>query len=181
MEEVYSSAMKDQTRWQPRQADSELEAEMLRRLMVRFGTEEKRAEATIAAARVEPRARLSRTTDSSGTVEVQEGFDRAWRRVGLALDRIGFTVEDRDRTKGIYFVRYIDPEVDNKVEAKGWLSRLAFWKGSDDKPVDSKIQYRIYVKESSDISTVQVLTREGGVERSETAVKILNLLYEQLK
>jgi len=181
MEEVYSSEMKDQTRWQPRQADSELEAEMLRRLMVRFGTEEKRAEATIAAARVEPRAKLSRTADSSGTVEVQESFDRAWRRVGLALDRIGFTVEDRDRAKGIYFVRYIDPEVDNKVESKGWLSRLAFWKGSDDKPVDSKIQYRIYVKEGSDVSTVQVLTREGGVEKSETAVKILNLLYEQLK
>jgi len=181
MEEVYSSAAKDQTRWQPRPPDSELEAEMLRRLMVRFGTEEKRAEASIAAAKVEPRARLTRTADSSGTVEMQEGFDRAWRRVGLALDRVGFTVEDRDRAKGIYFVRYVDPELDNKVESKGWLSRLAFWKGSGDNAMDSKAQYRIYVRENSNATTVQVLTREGGVEKSETAGRILNLLYEQLK
>ncbi|HRE16636.1 MAG TPA: outer membrane protein assembly factor BamC [Rhodocyclaceae bacterium] len=180
MEEVYSTTAKDQTRWQPRQPDSELEAEMLRRLMVRFGTESKRAEASIAAAKEEPRARLTRAAESSGTVEVREGFDRAWRRVGLALDRVGFTVEDRDRAKGIYFVRYIDPEADNKADAKGWLGRLAFWKSSDS-PVDSKIQYRIYVRESGDLTTVQVLTKEGGIEKSDTAVKILNLLYEQLK
>ena len=39
MYEVYISEGKYQTRWQPREADPELEAEMLRRLMVRFGTE----------------------------------------------------------------------------------------------------------------------------------------------
>lgn len=181
MEEVYSSLSKDKTIWQPRQPDSELEAEMLRRLMVRFGTEEKRADASIAAAKIEPRAKLTRVGDGSGTVDVQEGFDRAWRRVGLALDRVGFTVEDRDRTKGIYFVRYIDPELDNKVESKGWLDKLAFWKSSGSKSVDSKIQYRIYVRDAGNSSSVQVLTREGGVEKSDTAVKILNLLYEQLK
>lgn len=180
MEEVYSTTAKDQTRWQPRPPDSELEAEMLRRLMVRFGTEGKREEANIAATKVEPRAKLTRAGDGSGTVDIQEGFDRAWRRVGLALDRVGFTVEDRDRAKGIYFVRYIDPEVDSKVESKGWLSKLAFWQGSD-KPVDSKAQYRIYVRESGEVTAVQVLTREGGIEKTATAGKILNLLYEQLK
>ena len=48
---------------------------------------------------------------SDSTVEVDEGFDRAWRRVGLALDRVGFTVEDRDRVNGVYFVRYVDPDL----------------------------------------------------------------------
>ena len=72
---------------------------------------------------------------------MEEPFDRAWRRVGLALDRIGFTVEDRDRAQGLYFVRYVDPDADNKSPSKGFLSRLAFWR-SDDKPVQGGSEYR---------------------------------------
>ncbi len=180
MEEVYTSSAKDDTRWQPRPPDSELEAEMLRRLMVRLGTEEKRAEVALAQIKAEPKARLSRSDDGSGTVEVQERFDRAWRRVGLALDRVGFTVEDRDRTKGLYFVRYVDPQLDSKKEDKGWLSKLAFWK-SDDAGLDSKVRYRIFVRDGGTSSTVQILTSEGGVDRSDTARKILSLLNDQLQ
>lgn len=133
----------------------------------------------MAAAKVEPRARLTQTADGSGTVEVQENFDRAWRRVGLVLDRVGFTVEDRDRSKGIYFVRYVDPGVDSKKQDKGLFSKWAFWQSKED-PL-SKEQYRVYVRESGDVTTVQVLTREGGIEKSETSRKILGLLFEQLK
>ena len=86
----------------------------------------------IAAAKEKPveRAKLSRGNDGAGTLEVQESFDRAWRRVGLALDRVGFTVEDRDRSKGLYFVRYVDPETDGQKKDDGFLSKLAFWKGA---------------------------------------------------
>ena len=180
MEEVYTSSAKDETRWQPRAADPELEAEMLRRLMVRLGSDEKRAEVAVAEAKAEPRAKLAKADDGAGTVEVQERFDRAWRRVGLALDRVGFTVEDRDRSKGLYFVRYVDPGLDNKKEEKGWLSKLSFWKG-DSANASSKEQYRIYVKDAGSVSDIQVLSPEGGADRSETARKILSLLYEQLK
>ncbi len=181
MEEVYTSSAKDDTRWQPRASDPELEAEMLRRLMVRLGTEEKRAEAAVASARAEPRAKFAKADDGSGSVDVQERFDRAWRRVGLALDRVGFTVEDRDRSKGLYFVRYVDPGLDSKKEEKGgFLSKLAFWKSSD-ADLDSKVRYRIYVRDNGPTSTVQVLSSEGGADRSDTARKILNLLYEQLQ
>jgi len=98
MEEVYTSSAKDDTRWQPRPADPELEAEMLRRLMVSLGADNERAQASVAAAKAEPRAKLASSNDGGGTLEVYERFDRAWRRVGLALDRGGFTVEDRDRS-----------------------------------------------------------------------------------
>ena len=181
MYEVFITERKDQTRWQPREPDPELEAEMLRRLMVRFGADQKKAEAQLAAAKTKPadRAKLTRGGGGVGTLEVQESFDRAWRRVGLALDRVGFTVEDRDRSKGLYFVRYVDPESDGQNKDPGLLSKLAFWKG-DDKS-DSKIQYRILVKDQGSSCTVQVLSREGGVDRSDTAKKILGLLYEQLK
>ncbi len=180
MYEIYVTEGKDQTKWQPREPDPELEAEMLRRLMVRLGSDDKRAAAQIAAAKEKPadRARLSRGNDGAGTLEVQESFDRAWRRVGLALDRVGFTVEDRDRSKGLYFVRYVDPEVDGQKKDDGFLSKLAFWKASGPDP---KIKYRIYLKEVGSSTTVQVLSFEGGVDQSETSKKILSLLYDQLK
>ncbi len=179
MYEIYVSEGKDQTKWQPREPDPELEAEMLRRLMVRFGSDQKRAEADMAAARTSPadRAKLTRSNDGAGTLEVQESFDRAWRRIGLSLDRVGFTVEDRDRSKGLYFVRYVDPELDQKKD-DGFMSKLAFWKSA--KP-DAQTRYRIFVKDGGPLSTVQVLSAEGGVDQSETSKKILSLLYDQLK
>lgn len=177
MEEVYTSTAQDQTKWQPRSPSPELEAEMLRRLMVRFGVQDDRAKAQIAgAATAAPRATLSR---ANGSLSINEQFDRAWRRVGLALDRVGFTVEDRDRSKGLYYVRYIDPEIDNKsAERKGWLSRLKFW-GSSSKPKNE--QYRIQIRDADSGAEVNVLNKDGVREQSETASRILSLLYEQLK
>ncbi len=180
MEEVYTSSAKDDTRWQPRPPDPELEAEMLRRLMVRLGSEEKRAAASLVSIKAEPRAKLAKSDDGAGTLEVLERFDRAWRRVGLALDRVGFTVEDRDRSKGLYFVRYVDPEADNAKKDSGMLSKLAFWK-SPEPLASSRVQYRIYVRDNGPDTMVQVLSSEGGADKSETAKKILNLLYQQLQ
>lgn len=181
MYETYVTEGKDQTRWQPRPADPELEAEMLRRLMVRFGTDEKRAAAAVAVAKEKPleKAKLSRGADGVASLEMQEKFDRAWRRVGLALDRVGFTVEDRDRSKGLYFVRYVDPETDGQKKEEGFLSKLTFWKGSSS--ASAQTQYRVFVKDEGAASTVQVLSREGGTDQSDTSKKILALLYDQLK
>ena len=179
MEEVYTSAAKDETRWQPRPPDADLEAEMLRRLMVRLGAEEKRAEVAIASAKADPKARLAQAGDGSGTIQVKDRFDRAWRRVGLALDRVGFTVEDRDRSRGLYFVRYVDPETDNRVKDDGLLSKLTFWKKGDS--ADARQKYRVFVADAGQESSVQILTPEGGVDKSETARKILGLLVQQLQ
>jgi outer membrane protein assembly factor BamC len=177
MEEVFTTSAKEETKWQPRPPDPELEAEMLRRLMVRFGVQDERAKAQlVATGNTIPRATLAR---GQGTLALNEQFDRAWRRVGLALDRVGFTVEDRDRSKGLYFVRYIDPEIDNKsADNKGWLSKLKFW-GSSEKPKTE--QYRILVKGAEAGAEVNVLSKEGVRDHSETAGRILSLLYEQLK
>ncbi|MCK9202791.1 MAG: outer membrane protein assembly factor BamC, partial [Gallionella sp.] len=182
MYEIYVNEGKSDTKWQPHPADPELEAEMLRRLMVRLGVEESRAKTMVAAEQPQERAKLSRAKDGAGALLLEEAFDRAWRRVGLALDRVGFTVEDRDRSQGLYFVRYVDPEIDGKSknDDKGLLSKLMFWKGSAaDKPTQA--QYRIHVKAAGESTTVQVLTREGGVDRSDVSKRILGLLHEQLK
>jgi len=180
MEEVYVTADRDQTKWQPRPPDPDLEAEMLRRLMTRFGVQQARAKVEVAAAQTPARATLLKGKDGAGTLSVNDQFDRAWRRVGLALDRVGFTVEDRDRSKGLYFVRYVDPDADNKTaQAKGFFSKLNPFGKSDKKP--SSEQFRIEVKDADSVSQVSVLGKDGNLEKSDTAARILSLLYEQLK
>ncbi|OYD52753.1 hypothetical protein CGK74_16370 [Thauera propionica] len=180
MMEIYPTEAKDSTIWQPRPADPELEAEMLRRLMVRLGAEEARAEAALTQAPAEERARIAAGSDGQVSLNMEEPFDRAWRRVGLALDRIGFTVEDRDRAQGLYYVRYVDPDADNKSPEKGFLSKLAFWR-SDDKPAVGGSEYRLRVQGLGDNSRVTVMTREGGADSSETAKRMLGLLQNELR
>jgi outer membrane protein assembly factor BamC len=167
--------------WQPRPADPELEAEFLRRLMVRLGTPEEQAKAMLAAAPPQQRSALKKGLDGQELLEVFEPFDRAWRRVGLALDRVGFTVEDRDRQKGVYFVRYADPdaEMDRRTREKSMFSWLAFWRS--DEPKVKAEQYRVAVSAQTDNSRIQVLDKNGAAESSPTSHRILTLLHEQLK
>ena len=182
MEEVITGPGTPQPdiRWQPRPSDPDLEAEMLRRLMARFGVDDAQAKSQIASAQAAPpRATLSRGDDGAGMLALNEQFDRAWRRVGLALDRVGFTVDDRDRSKGVYYVRYIDPQVDGTGDQGGFFSKLKFW-GSD-KPKPNE-RFRIEVKDANAAGCqVNVLNQDGTRERSDTAGRILALLYEQLK
>ncbi|HET9733815.1 MAG TPA: outer membrane protein assembly factor BamC [Burkholderiales bacterium] len=167
--------------WQPRPADPELEVEFLRRLMVRLGTPSEKAQALVATAQPPQRATLKKGLDGNELLEVLDPFDRAWRRVGLALDRVGFTVEDRDRQKGVYFVRYADPEADmsRKSSEKSMFSWLAFWR--DDGPKVKAEQYRVAVVGETETSRVQVLDKTGAAESSPTSRRILTLLHEQLR
>ncbi|MBM3385269.1 MAG: outer membrane protein assembly factor BamC [Betaproteobacteria bacterium] len=181
MTEVFVDALRQRTMWQARNPDPELEAEFLRRLMVRLGTGEEQAKRQLAVAPQVARAALSKDIGGIETLEVFEPFDRTWRRVGLALDRIGFAVEDRDRQKGEYFVRYADPEAEMaKLDDKrGMLSRLAFWKPSDRK--EKTEQYRIHVHQLDGKCVVQVLAKDSAAEGSRSSRRIISLLHEQLK
>ena len=178
MIEVYDSANKDRTVWQPRPADPELEAEMLRRLMQRFGVEKARADSMLAKQQTPEQARVIKESGAS-VLEMDEGFDRAWRRVGLALDRVGFAVEDRDRSKGVYFVRYIDPEVDNNSKADtGLFAKMAFWRSKKDQTTP---QLLVVVKDAGEKSRVNVSGADGKPVDATTQTRILNLLQKELK
>lgn len=155
-----------------------LETEVLTRMMVRFGAEESvaRTEVTQALAPAGPGSdpvRLVKAADGTSVLEVDDSFSRSWRRVGLALDRIGFTVVDRDRTKGIYYVRYADPDT-AKVEPS-WWSKLQFWKDTTEKPE----QYQVVVAGSETRSTVAVRGADGAPDRSANGEKILSLIRSQ--
>ena len=183
MEEVYvPGSGREQTKWQPRETDPTLEAEFLRRLMVQLGAQEDKAKQMIASTAQQPeRAKLKKGPDGSEVLEVDEPFDRAWRRVGLALDRVGFTVEDRDRAKGLYYVRYADPDADmkSKDEKPGLLDKLAFWKSSE--PKVKAEQYRVSVAQESEGSQVRVLGKDGKADATATGHRILSLLHQELK
>jgi outer membrane protein assembly factor BamC len=194
VEEVYTNNNQDRTVWQSREADRDLEAEMLSRMLVKMGAAETqvaaaaakapaavRSGATPVAAPAESRNAVLENS-GAGPLVVNDSFDRAWRRVGLALDRVGFTVEDRDRSKGVFFVRYVDPEVDRQADAskgESWTEKLKFWKSAPKTPTP---QYRILVSDAgAAMSQVQVQNTQGTTESSSTGKKILALLYEQLK
>jgi outer membrane protein assembly factor BamC len=193
MEEIYVSNTQDQTRWQALPADREAEAEMLSRLLLKIGGPEATTQTasldkskgapTRATQPPPPESRNAVLENASGgPLVVNDGFDRAWRRVGLALDRVGFTVEDRDRSKGLFFVRYIDPEAEapkTAGEKTSFVDKLMFWRAP---PKGSQPQYRIHVADSgTNTSQVQVQNSQGVPENSATGRKILGLLYEQLK
>ena len=187
--------------------DAELDTELLRRLMVKLGVEEQKSKSIIADAVNLKRAEVIKEADGSATLLLTDAFDRSWRRVGLALDRIGFVIEDKDRSNGIFYVRYADVDIDDapkkskgffeslkfwgssdtkstepKKDEKSMIEKLKFW-GSDDKEkVNPEKQYRIKVADSDHgNSIVTVVDKDGARIRTTTANRIIALVYEQLK
>ncbi len=168
-------------RWEPRRPEPEFEAEILKRMLVFLGSPREQAQqvAQAAVAPAQPRTEQAVIvgTGASQRLSMNDAFDRAWRRVGLALDRVGFTVVDRDRTAGTYFVRYADPEMLARSEP-GLLDRLRFWGSSERATAE---QYRILVKENAGKSEVAVLNAQGNPDGSPIAERIIKLLHEQLR
>ena len=189
----------------------ELDAELLRRLMVKLGLADKRAKEIIAAPISQKRAEIKKEADVSSSVEIQDPFDRAWRRVGLALDIIGFVIEDKDRSNGIYFVKYADVDIDDSPKKKKGVldslmfwsdddkkdkqakdtsqtkekplsERLKFWGGSDKEKTNPEKQYRIkIISIDNGGSQVVIEYQDGKKNTSSTANRIISLLYDQLK
>jgi outer membrane protein assembly factor BamC len=184
LEEVFVSPQQDRTMWTARPADPQLEAEFLSRLMVKLGVREEAARATVAAPAAAPgttAAPRARLVAGSAALQMDEGFDRAWRRVGLALDRSGFTVEDRDRAGGLYYVRYADPRrAGSSSEEPGFFARLFnLGRGGDDAAAPGR--YRVAVKSEGERTTVSVQNPQGAPENGEIGQRIIGLLVEDLK
>lgn len=176
MVEKYQSGNTGTTVWEPRAADPELEAEFLRRMMVRMGVSEEQSKKVAAAAPTLQTSKIA-TDNGQSVIQISEAFDRAWRRVGLALDRTGFTVEDRDRAQGLYFVRYVAPNPDKKEP--GFLAKLFNLSGDANTPV---LKYRILVKSNNPTQTVvSVQNATGAVAEAKDVQNILKVLADDLK
>jgi outer membrane protein assembly factor BamC len=168
------------TVWTSRPNDPQLEAIFLTRLMERLGVSQESARAQLAAAAAAPaktpKAKFVQEGANTGRIDMSSSFDRAWRDAGLALDRSNFTVEDRDRSKGIYFVRYVNPK--EVGESKGFFSKL--FSSRDDSSLKAK-RYRVVLKSSSDnLTQIYVQDDAGNPENTPAGYRLLTLLDEQL-
>lgn len=187
--EIYSDERREGTVWRARPADPQLEAEMLSRLMIHLGARDEPAR-VMAAAQAAPAASAvagsagsagagptarARALPGGAALEVDESFDRAWRRVGLTLDRSGFSVEDRDRAAGVYFVRYVDPKSAGKDEP-GWWGRLM-----GETTTQAPVRYRVALKANGAKTTINVLTSAGGTEVGENGSRIATQLVNDLR
>ncbi len=181
MVEVYTTPQKDFTKWEPRPTEPDLENEILTKLLVKLGASETVArgavENPVAGTPVEPRARVLTGTPGSA-LEVDDGLDRAWRRVGLALDRSGFSVEDRDRAAGLYFVRYVDPKTAGQDASPGFFAKLF---GASTDSSGAAIKYQVALKADGSKTIVSVLDSQGAPDGSENSKRIAARLADELK
>jgi outer membrane protein assembly factor BamC len=177
VEEIVVSGQEEgTTKWGPRPPDPGMESEMLKRMMVYLGVKPEKAEhAVTEAAPKAARAELVQQGSGQATLVMHDDFEKSWRNVGIVLDRVGFAVEDRDRLQGLYYVRYSDPLKNQK--SGGFLSKLAFWSDKEQKVE----HYQIKLSDDGADTRVVVLDAQGKPETSVTAVRILNVLYDELK
>ena len=178
MVEVYTTERSNTTAWQAGPADPEVEAEYLGLLMRKLGMTTVQANAVAVPEAPKASAVLVNAGAADAYVQMSEAFDRAWRRVGLTLDRSGFTVEDRDRSKGLYFVRYAY----QPPQAEGGIMKkiMNFKWGSDSKDA-AALKYQIEVKSAGAQCTVKVLDAKGQPDSTDAGRAILKLLANDLK
>ena len=166
------------TIWTTRPNDPELEAIFLARLMERLGMTQEQAKAQVAVplGPKTPKAKLVQEGVNTAHIEMAAGFDRAWRDTGLALDRSNFTVEDRNRAKGIYYVRYVNPK--DLGDTKGFFTNL--FSSKDDSSLKAK-KYQVVVKSTGEnTASVYVQNADGQPENTPAGLQLLTLLTEQL-
>jgi outer membrane protein assembly factor BamC len=177
-ERLLGRAAGEQVVWVARPADPQLEREMLTRLMVSLGAKEEVARTEVAKTTetIAPKARVV-DNQPGAALQVDDALERAWRRIGLALDRGGFTVEDRDRNQGLYFVRFID----TKEAAKDEPNFIMRWFKGDDQAAKALNRYRIQLKAEGSGTMVTVLNSQGQPDKSANAQKIVSLLADELK
>jgi len=172
MEEVVS-ADGNTSKWEQRANDPELEAILLQKLMVRFGGSATQAASEAAATPSAPaaagdgKASLLEVFDGSKIIVVNDAFDRTWRRVGLAIEGAGLAVEDKDRARGVYFLR--PPKAE-----KGWVDSLMFWQ--DDEAADRR--YRVNVKDGGASCEVTVTDQDGTGDDATAA--LLEAIYKNI-
>lgn len=171
-------ARDEQGKWHLRNADRFLEAELVRALLISLGGDTAPSPTRLAQGdtrSAEPQ--LLQLDNGAAALALHDGFFEAWRRVGLALDRAGFTVVDRDRSAQHYFIRY-DTRAELGPKDEGFLDTVTFW--SNEIP-DTVEKYRLDLTEVSDVTQVTVHRVNNAPVSQDIAVKILGLVQKQLR
>ncbi|MGA8010468.1 MAG: outer membrane protein assembly factor BamC [Thiomonas sp.] len=179
MKEVYNSNDKTTTAWEPATPDPGLNTIFLRKLMVALGENEQAAKQQVENPAQIAQPVASQLIDNGLALQMQDGFDNAWRKVSLAINTAGFTVIDRNRAAGQFDVRYISAEAALKAsqDSTGFFGKLFGKNASAPKPAD----YRIALQGSGSQTVVSVQTLDGKPLQTDDARKILQILQQQIQ
>jgi outer membrane protein assembly factor BamC len=153
------------TQWRSKPGDPALEAEMLQRLMVRFGGASDNTTVSLAIGNTAVTGSASMLHD--GAIVINDAFDKSWLRVGMAIERAKLVIEDKDREKGIYYLG-------TKKVKKGLLDKMAFWKDDE----DGSTHYRVNVKDNGTATQV-IVTDQNGAQSHESRLK-LEAIYKNI-
>ena len=164
-------------KWVFGKEDPGLNAAMLARLMVYLGADQQQAAQQVKAAAED-------TSTASGvllandqtSLSVNESFDRAWRRVGVAIDSARFTVEDRNRDQGDYYIRYLDTDTGEKIEQQTIFGRMFGTRNAAE-----PLKLRIHVAQQGGGTQVTVRDEAGQPKTDDTAKRILSVLAKNLQ
>ena len=162
--------------WQRRKSDPELEAEIYQRFLIFKDINKEETKKLIAKGDVKDSTKIIEQ-DGAKVLQVGEGFARTWRRVGIALDRIGLLVEDRNRLSGLYYLRITEDFREKVKEEKGWLSSLF---SSDDKSIKLKKSYLLNVSSTKEKSIISIYETTGAKANSRFVEKLLTDLKSYL-
>jgi len=159
-------------RWMNGKEDPGLNAAMIARLMVFLGEDVDGARKKMGQAQASAQEpKVSVPTADKTVILIDESFERAWRRVGVALDSGGFAVDDRDRTAGDFYVRYVDTDTGAKREETNFFTRLFGAKDPAKAPT-----YRLHLTQQGTQTEVAVFDANGQRDTSPTAQRILAVL-----
>ena len=178
IEDVYEEVQRDNIsrfwRWRPN--DPELEAETLKRFLVFRGMDEEQAE---QVTKPKPPAERARIVDVSNgqIVVVNDNCAHVWRHVGVAIDRLGLIVTDRNRSEGLYYLEVSDAFIEKHKEDSSLMKK---WFGDDDekKPTTTFV---MKVAQQEAETWVSLHDKKGQLDNSDLAKKLNELLYQQLR
>ncbi len=168
-------------KWVKRPTDRGLEVEVMRQIMVYLGVEEEQADLIAEQNRPErsERSRLLIEDTDEPVLVLDDGFPRAWQRVGLALDRSGVTIFGRNRAQGGYVIELADTDAIEE-EKTGFFSKFFKRKKKSAEEITYRMQVRL-LPQGEEKTVVAVATEEGAHDNSQTAISLLRQLHEQLK
>lgn len=176
MVEVRYGIEQDQVRWDRGREDPGLNAAMLARMMVYLGESSEDARRKMMAAQEQQQAPVvENLINTDGMFVIEDGFEQSWRRVGLALDSGNFAVEDRDRSAGNFYVRYVDTDTGKSREEPSFFARLF----GAEAPAPAQL-YRLNLQADGNRTVVRVYDPDNVQDTTATGKRILTVLSERL-
>ncbi|WP_051278962.1 outer membrane protein assembly factor BamC [Chitinilyticum aquatile] len=166
------------TIWTPRPSDPVLEAQMLAMMLQQLGYDKDAAQVVVTQSK--PQAEQAKVNSDGKTLYLADSFDRAWRRVGLAVERSGFVVYDRDRSQGSYLIRQAEIDI-GKEESSSWTDSLAFWRSKKSTEKAKLPEYTLKLVQEGNGTRISLTPQEGTAPNAALEQKLLAALQAQLK